>query len=148
MVVDTTKKSGKASVRAKAKETPEIIEVPQEPQQHLEETMENPLNGLIADAEKAYATYLEAQRQVATAYHETEAQAIKNYERAEQQAQNDYDEFIAVALRERDEAAAKAIKHHNDTMQRAKETLERPNKKLIKSARKKYRKDRVTAASN
>ena len=84
-----------------------------------EERPSSPLDEVMSQAERAYAAYMDAERQVAKAYHENEVQVAKAYKRAEQQAARNYASNVAQALKDRDEALAKAAKARDDVITQA-----------------------------
>ena len=68
----------------------------------------NPITEVLARAEKAYTSYIEAQREVATAYRLHEEAAERAYKEAERLANSACEESIEEALRSRQKAEKQA----------------------------------------
>ena len=78
--------------------------------QVVEERPRSTLDEVMTQAERAYAAYMDAERQVAKAYHENEMQVAKAYKRAESQAYRAFETTVTQALKDRDDAIDKAVK--------------------------------------
>lgn len=94
----------------------------QPPMESAPETLRKPADTLDesrAQAKIAYATYLKAQRKVATAYKEREQQEQTAYKETEQIANKDCDKAIEHAWRVREETEREAEKAYRKAIEKA-----------------------------
>ncbi len=85
-----------------------------------EEKLLEPMADVLARAESAYTTYMEAQKEVARAYRGHELQHDSAYTEAERQANAVCNEEIEKALGARERAAQQAEKTYREAIEQAK----------------------------
>ena len=93
----TKKPSAGADIKNQT-QSEEVNKVVEETPKPVEAEPKSPLDEVMMQAEKAYAAYMDAERQVAKAYHENETQVAKAYKRAESQAQRSYDNLSLIKV--------------------------------------------------
>ena len=137
MVTSTIKHAEKvaSSDKVEAAKTDELE--PEVIQKQVEEAPARSLEEVLGYAEKAYATYLEAERELTTTYKENEVKAVDSCLKAEKRAQAECDRFITKALKEREEAVERALKSHNMALQQAEEALNNAKQKADEICREK-----------
>ena len=90
-----------------------------------EEPMVKPLDEVMGQAEKAYAAYMEAERQVARIYKSNEVQVANAYRKAEEQANRACEEGVRQALEARDEAIEQASEVREEAERQAREAYQK-----------------------
>ncbi len=115
-----------------------------EPSTELQATQ--PLDEFLGRAQKAYISYLEAQKEVWKAYHETEQQVESEYKEAEQKAKSACDEAIEQALilrskaeQETEQAYTKAMEQAQQALMGVKEEAKRTYEERLRQASATYR---------
>jgi hypothetical protein len=78
-----------------------------------------PLDEVLGQAQKAYAAYMDATREVSRIYRENEIQVAEAYRRAEQQANEACEENIKQALKDREGAESRAQDAYREAMAEA-----------------------------
>ncbi len=82
-----------------------------------------PLSEVLGKAQKAYSSYLDAQKEVAKAYKVNEIQLEKGYKEAEYQANRVYEDTIVRIMEVRQEAELQAEESHNQSIEQAMQVL-------------------------
>ncbi|RJQ40117.1 MAG: hypothetical protein C4555_02120 [Dehalococcoidia bacterium] len=90
----------------------------------------SPLDKILSQAERAYAAYLEAQREVAQAYHENEIQVNQAYRRDEEKIHKTYHQVMREALRVREAS----IEEAQEVLRETEEKINNRYKEVIAQA--------------
>ncbi len=121
MVVSTTEQTAKVPPETgkSDKATQEQKEGSQDVQGHLMDSLE----GMLEQAERARAAFLEAERQLATVYRQKDIEVAQEYSNTEEHAQIACDQAIEQAVRARDADIAKAVKAQCEALQQTADNL-------------------------
>ena len=130
------KARGQVEGEAGKVETPteKIVSTPSE---EAREKTATSLSDILLRAEKAYAAYVDAQKDVATAYRESELEAERAYRESEHQAKHARDVGIRHALKARDEAVERSeilARRHWRRLSRPIRVLEDKPRRLLRIA--------------
>jgi hypothetical protein len=120
-----TKKQEKAEKEETANVLDEVEEQLKESPVEMETSpTTKPLHDVLGQAEKAYAAYMDAEKQVSMIYRENESQLAAAYRKAEEQATLHCEENIRQAIKVRDEAEQKARATYLQLKEQAEKTCE------------------------
>ena len=118
-----TKRSGMKSEKQDVKPTPQVREVFAEPMlAKVGEESARPLDEFLGRAQKAYITYLEAQKDVWKAFNETQQRVEDDYRETEHRANRERDEAVEQYLISRSASEQEAERVYTEAMAQVQQT--------------------------